>query len=114
MLTAPKGDLKPQKKPDMKHREMLQRQKSSAEGIFFTIIADSGSILKVPHTHHSDLHWPFSSKHPGHTDNYKYRCVKWTIITRMIGNFLFITLLTCKEKKKKQPTLANASLKGKY
>lgn len=37
MLTAPKGDLKPQKKPDMKHRGMLQRQKSSTEGIFFTI-----------------------------------------------------------------------------
>lgn len=49
--------------------------------------------------HRVDLHWTFSSKHPGHTDNFRYSCVKWTITTRIIGNFLFITLLTCKEKK---------------
>lgn len=49
--------------------------------------------------HCADLHWTFSSKHPGHADNFRYTCVKWTIITRIIGNFLFITFLTCKEKK---------------
>lgn len=104
MLTAPKGDLKPQKKPDMKQKNASKAKIQGWRDLFhyycrlwkyFEVV-----YMPAPHTHRADLPWTFSSKHPGgHADNFRYSCVKWTIITIIIGNFLFITLLTCKEKK---------------